>query len=444
MRDSFGRRLRDDRGVALPVALTLLFLVAALTSVAAKAGVVASHQSLRDRNSKRAMQAAAAGVDAATYELNMMQPGNLECIIKDAVGTLHLTSAQPDGWCVTRQENLDDGASFTTRVSAGVSLHTNGQLLVQRKIVSTGTVNGVQRRMLVTKHAAIAEPLFPSSYAAISVNSVNFGNSTIVNGGVGSNGDITLTNTAEVCGPATPGPDSTLYLKNSATVCAGYSTAPASTRFVLAPVDQRNTTTVNDNGRICGADPCTGSVSWNASTRTLTLTNSGTITLSGGVYNFCKLELRNTSQLRIAARSTPLRIYFDTPEACGAGTNWTSLSVAQTSAIVNLNENPTSMEWFVSGSPTKPTSVDFGQSGDPTQDLAMTMYAPQSTVNVTQSVHIKGAIVAKQLAFSQSIVLTYDGRVTGITARDTAALFQDEGWVECTANATSVAPDSGC
>ncbi len=116
----------------------------------------------------------------------------------------------PDGWCINQTEDLGDGASYTSRASSAVSLNTNGQLLVQRKIVSTGTVNGVKRRVLLTTNAATGAPLFPANYAAVSLSSVDYGNSVFINGGVGSNGNITLRNTAEVCGAATPGPGKTL------------------------------------------------------------------------------------------------------------------------------------------------------------------------------------------------------------------------------------------
>jgi hypothetical protein len=201
---------------------------------------------------------------------------------------------------------------------------------------------------------------------------------------------------------------------------------------------------MNDNARICSADPCTGDVSWNATTRTLILTNSATLTLTGGVYSLCKLQLRNTSQLRIAARAAPLRIYFDSPEACGGGNNWVSLNLQQNSSIVNANGDPTTLQVFIAGSPTKTSSIDMQQTGDPTQDMVMAIYAPLSTVNIVNTVHMKGSIVAKKIELQNNIVLTYDNRVTDITALNSPRLFQDAEWVECTVNATGAAPESGC
>jgi Tfp pilus assembly protein PilX len=436
-----------ERGVALPVALSILFLVASLTTVAAKAGVVASHFQQRDRNVTRALQAATAGVEATIYQLNLMQPKAQQCVIKDASsGLLTIVTVSPDGWCGQQSEDLGDGASYTTRASAAATLNTNGQVLAQRKIVSTGTINGVKRRIMLTTNAATGAPLFPANYAAISLSSVDYGNSVFVNGGVGSNGNITLRQQSEVCGAVTPGPGSTLTMLNSSSVCPGYSTSPADTKFQLAPVDQQDAPNHNYNSRICVQDTCTGAPIWNPTARTLTLNNSDTITLTGNIYSLCQLKLNNTAQLKIAPRTTPLRIIFDTPENCGAGsTNYSQLSLSQNTAIVNLNNDPTTLQIFVTGSPTKPSSVNFDNTGDPAQDVQMVIYAPQSTIAFTNSTRIKGSLVAKSIQLQNSVTITYDSRVTDITSLSSARLFDpNTGYKDCTAVPTSLVPDSGC
>ena len=50
--------LRDERGIALPVALAVLFVTAGLATVAAREAITAGHQSFRDENAKRAFWAA--------------------------------------------------------------------------------------------------------------------------------------------------------------------------------------------------------------------------------------------------------------------------------------------------------------------------------------------------------------------------------------------------
>ena len=58
MRLSILSRLREERGVALPVSLAVLVTVAGLATVAARSGIVSNNQSFRDSNAKRAIQAA--------------------------------------------------------------------------------------------------------------------------------------------------------------------------------------------------------------------------------------------------------------------------------------------------------------------------------------------------------------------------------------------------
>src|SRR6185436_17855877 len=83
-RMNFTKIARDERGLAVPIALAILFMVAALATISVKEAVVSQSQSYRDRNVKRALQAAAAGLETAVYDANLMQPGSLECVIHSA------------------------------------------------------------------------------------------------------------------------------------------------------------------------------------------------------------------------------------------------------------------------------------------------------------------------------------------------------------------------
>ena len=144
-----------------------------------------------------------------------------------------------------------------------------------------------------------------------------------------SNGDIAITNNGRVCGNATPGPGESVSITNNGSMCTPSSTSPAAVPFNFPPVDQGSAATVNDNARITGAksgtgsprDTCSGcgNISWNAATRVLQVANNATLTLTGDVYSFCSLTVQNNATLRIAPRTTPLRIYIDSPESCGGG-----------------------------------------------------------------------------------------------------------------------------
>ncbi len=354
------RAIGDERGIAIPVALAILFLVWGLATVSLRAALASQNQSQRDRDVKRALQAASAGVDAAMYRLNLLQPESFQCIIVSA-GTLAVSGYQADGWCPEQTEELSDNATYRMRASRGLSLHVNGQSLVERQIVSTGFSNGVRRRVLTRITAATGEPVFPGGYAGVSLTALDIGNNVQVAGGLGTNGNILLKNSAQVCGDTTPGPGKSLSIQNNASVCSGYSVTPTGTPFNLQPVDQGNAPTVNDNVRIgnppsgLSPDQCTScsGVNWNPSTRVLELRQNSTLTLGGNVYSFCRLELDNTAQLKIAARElgTAVRIYMDSPENCGGGNGMGSVSVRNDSQIVNMNTIPDDVPALRGGKP---------------------------------------------------------------------------------------------
>ena len=444
---------RDERGIAVPVALAILFMVAGLAAISVREAIVSQDQSYRDRNVKRAIQAAGAGLDTAVYDSNLMQPGSQQCVVKSS-GQLAIAAVQADGWCATQAEDLGDGASYSMRISAAQSITVNGQALVQRKIVSTGTANGFKRRASQRITAATGAPVFAAGYAGVSLSAVDFGNNVNVTGGLGSNGNIYLKNFAGVCGPATPGSGKAVIVQNNAHVCDGYPTTPATTSFNLQPVDQGNAPTVNDNARIgnppapTSPDPCSScsSIDWNPATRVLGLRNNATLTLGGNVYSLCRLDMDNTSQLKIATRppGTAVRIYVDSPENCGGGTGMGSVSVRNSASIVNLNSDPTTLQLYVVGSPTKPTTVDFSNGVDAESDMIMAIYAPYSTVTLRNNVRLTGAIAARQIVMQNNSSITYHDRIADITTGSPVRLYRGEEYVECSNDPPSSAVDSGC
>ena len=110
---SLRKRLACDRGVALPVTVSVMFMVAGLATVTARAAITSDHQSLRDRNVKQAIQAANAGLEAAMYRTNLMQPGSLQCALRNASsGNLTVAGVGGDGWCAEQTEDLGNGQSY--------------------------------------------------------------------------------------------------------------------------------------------------------------------------------------------------------------------------------------------------------------------------------------------------------------------------------------------
>ena len=447
------RRLREERGVALPVTISVLFMVAGLATVTARAAITSEHQSLRDRNVKAALAAANAGLEAALYRTNLMQPGSTQCAYNNpGNSTFQVGALESDGWCREQSEDLGNGAVFTMRVSGAQWLHANGQTLSRRSIVSTGAANGVKRRLMLQVNAATGEPVFPNGYGGVSLDGLTLPNSVQVDGGVGSNGNVYLRNTAQVCGKVTPGPGKAVEVRNSAVICSGSDTTAATESFNLQPVDQGNAPTDNDNFRIGNPpatdsqDPCTdcSGIDWDPGTRILRLRNNSTLTLGGGLYSFCGIEIENTAQLKVAVRplGTGIRIFIDSPEHCGgAGTG--SVTVRNSASILNLNTDPTTFQLMVVGSPAIATQVAF-EGIDFAQDLVMAVYAPYSTIRIRGLAHLTGAIASKAIDLQNSARITYHELIADITTGSPLRLFKPEHYIECTATPTGAAPDSGC
>ncbi|KKL44794.1 hypothetical protein LCGC14_2362130, partial [marine sediment metagenome] len=291
---------RGEHGFVLPTAVVMLFIIATLAGAAATAAVTANSQSNRDRSVKRAVGAVDAGLSVATYRINKLQPPDQQCVVVDGSGDLQLAALDSDGWCPAQTENLGDGAGYSYRASAGQPAMVNGQSLVQRRVVSTAVVNSVQRSALVTVGSSNGTPLFANN-AAMGLGPLTVGNTSRIEGSVASNGDITVENQGGICGDARPGPGHQFIVRNSGYQCQGFSSDPLLETVVLNPVDQGDAATVNDNDRLGVQDPWVepGTIDWNPSTRVLTLRENSTLTLTGNVYSFCRLQVKNAAQLII-------------------------------------------------------------------------------------------------------------------------------------------------
>lgn len=438
-------RLGSEHGLALPAALIFLFVIMTLGTVVAATAMTGTHQAGRDRSVKRAIAAADAGLAAAIYRVNKLAPKSLECVVEGSTG-LVIEGAQADGWCRAQSEDLGDGASFTYRVRAAQQVTVNGQRLLQRKIVSTGNVIGVKRRAAAVVGSSTGISLF-GGYAVITLNDMTLPNSTQIQGNLGSNGNIAVVNNATLCGHATFGPGKQFSTQNSGSQCSGFVRTAADEPFVLNPVDPGNAATENNNSFIGTVDTWTNpsKIVWSPYSRVLELQNSASLTLTGDVYSFCRLEIDNNSQLIIAPRASgrpPLKIYIDDPANCGSGPGMGSVRLRNGGTITNLNSDPTTVQLYALGTSTSTTSIDFDNNFE--TQVNVLIYAPQSTVSFTNHTHIVGAVAAKNVLMQSNTAVIWDQRADDVTVNNLLPLYQRQSYVECTTTTSGSAPDSGC
>ncbi len=434
--------LRSESGIALPVAISVLMITGALAAAAATSAMTANRQSSRDKFVKRSVAAADAGIEIGKFRINKFATvltATNQCVSKNAsTGVLYVESVQADGWCREQTEDLGDGVTYSYRVSGRTTSFVGGQDVNQRKIVATGLVGGVQRRAATTVSTPSAQPLFFSGI--FSEQDLQLSNSAQIIGNARSNGNINLSNSAKICGNVESGPGKAV---NGSKNCATGTSGPATTPFVTAPVI---VPTSEENYRITPGvpgpdDPRTGTVTWSASTRQLTLDHSD-LTLNGSIYVLCKLSIATQGNLIIPNDGTPVKIYFDSPENCGgAGTGGMNISTSS-SDITNSSGDPSMLQIYVAGSSTIPSSVDFNNS----HATALTIYAPNSSVNLSNSTTLTGGIIAKKVTMNNSASVAWDARAGSFSVGSLPLLqiYKRQSWTECATTASGSSPDSGC
>jgi hypothetical protein len=365
-------------------------------------------------------------------------------VVRLPTAQLSLAEALGNGWCPEQVEDLESYAAYTYWVSSATSVTVNGEALLQRKIVATGQVQGVNRRVLAVVASATGTPLF-GNYSVISLTDLIMQTSTRIAGNAGSNGNISLSNSAELCGDLAYGAGKGFTTANSSHQCPGYQRREVAQPLVLNPVDS-SPANDNDNARIGVQDPLVGALLgtvWNSSQRVLSLPNDSVLTLTGNVYRFCRLQLSNNSQLIIAARSAsqpPLKIYIDDPADCPGVSDPGSVRVRNNSTILNLNTSATSFQLMVAGSPLISTTVEF--SNNVSLKVPVVVYAPRSTVSLQNAAALEGAVAAKTVSLANSASVTEQAGTADVGKL--ATLFQRQSWVECLSKNLNAAPDSGC
>ena len=181
---------------------------------------------------------------------------------------------------------------------------------------------------------------------------------------------------------------------------------------MLQPVFQGDVPTVNSNGRFFSQDLRSGAsdVTWSSATRTLTLNGNSSVTLGGTNYSFCKLTLDSNSTLYIAAGAV-VRIYFDSPEACGQPSGVTQLLMTSNTRIVSSSGAPTNAALLFVGSTSTPfrqtkavLDSNTGSSGAGCSS-SFVIYGPKTDLSLNSNATWCGALAGKSVALdSNSIV----------------------------------------
>lgn len=451
--------------MALPVALFAMIGSMALAGAAVVATTDVQLGAHRDDSSKNAIAAADAGANVARerqtrygFILNTYNP----CLKIGSSGKLEKAPAELVGgkeWCPAVSGTVG-GSSYVYRVSPV----GKGCGAYELCVVSTGTADQVQRRIEVTfNRSGIAndktetigrenregeiegyEELKELEWAQewekaekkrieleklreeqakrlgaegfVGRDAITLSGNADIRVGVGTNGDLTSSGNASICGDVRVGVGKKWGKSGNASQCAGYKITQGNVS--LPPVTSfmpTNIATVNSNARIttctktnvpvnCQKDSYTGSWTskppFDAKTRAITLSGNETLTVGGGDYWICSISFSGNSQL-IMAKGSRVRFFFDKPENCGNNGNQLNLSgnnrISSTGYQPSMGNFEMPGFYFV-GSPTVASQINL--SGNYGTVNEMVIYGPDTYINISGNATFKGILVGKQIAMS--------------------------------------------
>ena len=161
--------IKEENGMALPVVLSLMLLLSMLVAVAVSSAISVNNSSQRDNKYKRALSAAEAGLQVASYRMNQFSSAQLP-----TTSCLSDTVVSPTaGECpASTPVSLGNGASYSYRVTpvlgptgATACAVVPGQdhAPTDRCITAVGTAGGISRRL--PRYAPRPGPGSPTSPA---------------------------------------------------------------------------------------------------------------------------------------------------------------------------------------------------------------------------------------------------------------------------------------
>jgi Tfp pilus assembly protein PilX len=441
------RLIRSERGNAMVTALGVLAVTSVVTATVFSVSTTVSDSSNKSRDSKTALAAADAGLEAAVYRLNMQNLENTtSCFTTGLV-------SEVNGECPGQTESLGNNMSYTYYVTpalaegetcAGVPISYTGDeaiAITQRCVTVAGTANDVTRRVQARVASYIGLQLL--SLGILGLDGVEFKNSGDIDAWIGSNGEIDFDNSSTVTGielgPSAPNPS----FSNGSSVGSITRRSVSQGSHILAPVDVGNSATVNDNIRLTNGQDTLSGVSFNSSTRVVSASNNASMTLGGGTYNFCNFTASNKMDVNIAV-GAKVRIFIDSPARSGSGCASGTGKITASNKITFNNPGPAeNLQIYVYGSSNSgtPLDVDFKNSVDFDKGF---IYAPRSKVEFKNSADWVGAVAAKEVEFKNSVDFTWTESLANLRA-ETLSLFYKTAWKECRSRQTATTdPESGC
>jgi Tfp pilus assembly protein PilX len=451
--------LSTESGFALPIVILAMVAATGFATAMAFLAISTLHGSTRDRSSKSAFSVAESGVADAMLRFNMTAA---------PTPCAPVTGSGPDanGWC-----GPVDIADAPTGGTVRYWVHPRGVSPSRRcasstacmEIVSIGALGGTSRRIDATASSASGQPLFADA-GVKTQDGIQMDSNASIHSGVATNGSMTLSANASQCGPVTVGPGRSLTLTSNAgqyadVNCTQPTTVTAQAPLSLPPVNQADAPSRNDNGRFFALDPVSGNkgdvcfngrnadgTSGSCGARELSISHNSALTIGGSVYSLCKLTMSSNSKLYTAS-GAQVKIYFDSPEACGLPSGSAQLQLDSNTRITTSSTAASSIALLFVGSATLRTRIQANSNTDANAlcQQNFVVYAPLTDITLNSNSTYCGALGGKSLTMNSNAEIFAGTGVGGFVLPNTSAYFTFDpaGFVECAA-AAATPPNTGC
>ena len=450
MRRLLSRFLRRQDGVALPVVIGSLTVVTGLAVGTFAVSVQSHHTSARDRDSKRALAAAEAGLQMAILRTSDLEPNASQCV---ALG-LVAPSGTPSECPYTPAVSIGNGATYryvvatpTTGTCATVPGFT-ATPAKDRCITSIGEVNGIQRRLQMRFY--YQPPFLPWGQAGlVGKNKVDIGNNKIIDSAIGTNGDVYLGNNSNAWELLLPA-EGEYHPGNTATIdtqVAGGNAirTPRVPTWEFPEIDWATPQITNNNANLSGIP------GWDSVNKTMKLGQQQDITIPGGTYHMCGFDAPNGNTISVPAGQF-VRLYIigdrGHPACNGNDPVDGRFQIKNDGSVNPLPTNDPKAEQFalfVYG--TTDDNTDTGSADvDMNNGVSFwgTIWAPNSTISVKNNQTIAGGFTGGSIDMKNNGGFQYDSDIANQSLPGTASA-KNLSWTECRRNPTVASdPESGC
>lgn len=425
---------RDERGIAVPTALMALIATFAISSVAVMSTVDVQQGTKRDHDSKEAIAAADAGANIALLRLNRYLPSISTA--HPCVGPNGEYQTAVSGWCPATTTETVGSATYSYAVSAYAGTAT------PLNVVSVGSSGTVKRRVNVALTTTKGQGVFADE-KFVGQDEITVKGNFKIEADIGTNGNIIQKGgSGTICGDERHGVG-----KGAPTPsCSGVKIEEE--RELPPIVPPANLAAENANCMLaqnCTSGPYLGKVDtwtksnpWNAKTRVIDVGGNGTLTMNGGDYFICQLNV-GPGTIYMSAQAH-VRIFIDTPQNCGLASGATQVNIGGNGNLVSSGYNPKQGIYeipaiYVLGNGAVKIGANSGTNH-------LMLYAPQSKVDLEGGAEWIGMFAGKSIELNGNPYFRSDPNLKEPEIAYSGR-FQRTRYVEC-AGATASPPNASC